>query len=383
MGTPGRVAQALAFLVFLLGCVRPVVLLAQGSDGVSAWLAAVNQARLDEGLAPYSLSTQLTAAAQRHADDIALHGFPDPSDPHLGSDGTHEQERVLQTGYPAWTWNGGQPIVDENMWSGHGTVEDAMAWFLRSDVHRSNILSRRYREIGIGVAVDGAGQSYYVLVFSARPNVLPVYINDGAAATNDPQIAIHLTNEEARPEGEGVSFMGQAVEVMISDRPDFAGASWQAWSEYVSWTLPDAPGEYTIYVRYRDAAGRTAAAADSIVLGEAAPVPTPVPPTATPMPTDTPVSPTATQEIAPTLAPTPTFTLEPTETALSPSPPAPSPATTDGREVFPTWTPLPTRAPARASASQSPTIGFLLLLEGLALGLGLYLALRRGGRGRA
>jgi len=366
---------------------------------------AVNQARVDQGLAPYRRSQLLSEAAQRHADDVAVNGFTS-ADVHVGSDGTLEQERVAATNYGAWTWNGGGAIVDENMWSGHGTIEDALTWFLNSDVHRSNILSERYREIGIGVAADDAGRSFYVLVFGVRPNVLPIFINEDVSTTDEPQVAIRLTNENARPDGEGADKMGEAVEVRVNDGLAWEGVSWQPWARYVSWTLPEVPGEHTVYVQYRDAAGRTAEAADTIVLtpGEGTPLPsaTSVPPTATPTlaPTETPVPPTEppTATSAPTATPPPTATVSPSPVPLEPTPiPAtsapilvsPSPQAAAEVDVnlnpdreavtpFPTWTPLPTPLPPQPRRSAAP-IGTLIGLQAVALLLGLYLALRRGG----
>jgi len=215
---------------------------AQEPDPVVTWQIVINQARLGEGLAPYGFNSLLAAAAQRHADDVAANGFADSGDVHLGSDGTHEQQRAIEAGFAAWTWNSGDPIIDENMWSGQGTVEDAMAWFMGSTAHRNNISSPRYREIGIGVATDDAGRSYHVLVFGVRPNVLPIFINDGAASTDNAEIAIRLTNEEARPEGEGATFMGRAIEVRISGEPSFDDLPWQPWDTYVSWVLPSVSG---------------------------------------------------------------------------------------------------------------------------------------------
>jgi uncharacterized protein YkwD len=229
---------------------------AQEPDLVSQWLVQVNQVRLDAGLAPYKRSSNLTTAAQRHADDVAAHGFVDPSDVHLGSDGTHEQERVAETDYAAWTWNGGGLIVDENM-STYDTIEASMEFFMGSAVHRSNILSSTYREIGIGVSVDSDGGYYHVLVFGVRPNMLPVFINDDAATTDDPNVAIRLTNEEARPDGEGTNKIGRAIEVRVSDDRNWDDQPWQPWRDYVPWTLPETPGEHTVYVQFRDAAGRT------------------------------------------------------------------------------------------------------------------------------
>jgi hypothetical protein len=367
---------------------------AQEADPVVTWQVVINQARLDEGLSPYGFSSLLTAAAQRHADDVAARGFTDPGDVHKGSDGTHEQQRITEAGYAAWTWSSGEPIVDENVWSGYGTIQDALAFFLGDPPHRQNILSTVYREIGVGVATDAAGRVYYVLDFGVRPNVLPIFINDGAASTADPQIAIRLTNEEARPEGQGATFMGRAIEIRISDAPDFDDQPWQAWGALVPWTLPDVPGEYTVYVQFRDAASRTAASADTIVLSEGttgtpasvsststpSPTATPIPPTATPIPpTATPpptVAPTAAATPAPTATPTPEALPTVAPTATSPGPAALS----SGATPFPTWTPLPTAAPPPQSSAPVPAwaLPVVLGLQGLALVLGIAFVLWRG-----
>lgn len=366
---------------------------AQEPAPVVTWQALVNQARLDEGLAPYGFSTLLSAAAQRHADDLAAHQISS----HTGSDGSTPRQRIAEAGYAAWTWNGGELIAGENFWTGYSTIEDALAFFLEDPPHRDNILSTTYREIGIGVATDAAGSNYYVLDFGARPNVLPIFINDGAASTDSPQVAIRLTNEEARPGGEGAVFMGQAIEIRISNEASFDDLPWQPWGPLVPWTLPDTPGEHTVYVQFHDAAGRTAASADAIVLGEGTPVtPTPVPPSPTPEPTATPIppsptpEPTATPEPTTTPVPEPAATLAPTVTSTSEPPPTPTAEPTPTPEAprpsplaprltpFPTWTPLPTAAPQETSGPDAP-LAMLAALQGVALILGIYLALRRSG----
>jgi uncharacterized protein YkwD len=365
---------------------------AQEPDLVAQWMARINQVRLDAGLASYRLSDNLTVAAQRHADDVAARGFADPGDVHLGSDDTHEQERVAETGYAAWTWNGGGMVVDENM-ATYDTVEASMEFFLASGMHRDNILSSTYREVGIGVSADDGGGVYHVLVFSVRPNVLPVFINDGAATTDDPDVAIRLTNEEARPDGEGADKMGRAIEVRIGDDREWDDRPWQPWDTYVPWTLPETAGEHAVYVQFRDAAGRTAESVDTIVLeGEELLEPTPLPPTATftPEPTETPIPPTATS--GPTVTPEPTalpeptvtFTPEPSPTAaLTPTAfePGPSPQA-GGPTPFPTWTPLPTLEPPPPGESQPP-FHLLAALQGTVLLVGLYHVLRRGRAGRS
>ena len=156
---------------------------AQEPAPVVTWQILVNQARLDEGLAFYGFSALLAAAAQRHADDLAAHQIWS----HTGSDDSSPSQRIAEAGYAAWTWNGGESITSENFWTGYGTVEDAMAFFLEDPPHHDNILSATYREMGVGVATDATGRNYYVLDFGARPNVLPVFINDGAPMLMTPR----------------------------------------------------------------------------------------------------------------------------------------------------------------------------------------------------
>jgi len=370
---------------------------AQEPAPVVTWQTLVNQARLDEGLAFYGFSALLAAAAQRHADDLAAHQIWS----HTGSDDSSPSQRIAEAGYAAWTWNGGESITSENFWTGYGTVEDAMAFFLEDPPHRDNILSATYREMGVGVATDAPGRNYYVLDFGARPNVLPVFINDGAVNADDPQVAIRLTNEEARPGGKGATFMGRAIEIRISNEPEFDDLPWQPWEPLVPWALPDTSGEHTVYVQFRDAAGRTAAAVDAIVLGEGAVItPTPVTPSPTPEPTATPIPPSPTPEPTATSAPPsptfePTATPEPTVVLILPEPAATlasaitsTPESPPGVETlpanhtprpapFPTWTPLPPTLP-REDSGPGTLLVVLVALQGLALVLGICLALYRG-----
>lgn len=340
---------------------------AQEPDPVATWQTLVNEARLDEGLAPYGFSTLLNAAAQRHADDLAAHHISS----HTGSDDSTPQQRIAEAGYAAW--NDGESVVGENFWTGSGTIEDAMAFLLNDPPQRDNILNPIYREIGIGVATDDAGSNYYVLDFGARPNVLPIFINDGATNTDNPQIAIRLTNEEARPGGKGTIFMGQAIEMRISNEPGFNDLPWQPWEPLVPWTLPDAPGEHAVYVQFRDAAGRTAASTDAIVIGEG----TPTTPVLSEVEGPTPVPPISTAEPAATPLP-----LVPCPSPLSPLPLSPTPLAPH-LTPFPTWTPLPTATlpqedSSDSSSNPSAPLTMLVSLQGLALILGIYLVLRRG-----
>ena len=374
---PMQPMSALKRIVWILMVLWGLVLVAgragaQEENPALQFYTLVNRTRLDNGLPPYGWSDLLAAAAQRHAGDLAAHRLAS----HTGSDGSTPRQRIAEAGYVAW---GNGAVVGENFWTGYGSVQDALDWFMEDLTHRENILSSRYREIGIGVATDSEGRAYYVLDFGARPNVLPVFINDGAPTAESPQVAIRLTNEEAYPQGEGSAFMGRAIEVRLSNTPDFSGAFWQSWEPLLPWTLPAEPGEHWVYVQFRDGAGRIAGSADSILLVLPGMSPTPAVPTDTPTPLPPP---------APTPAPSPSPTpLPPTEIPppspsptpgefASPPPPTPTlyrPAT---HTPFPTWTPLPAVA-ARAEGRSDRLLGLLFGLEGFAIALGIYLALRR------
>jgi hypothetical protein len=282
-------------------------------------------------------------------------------------------------------------IVAENVWSGRGSPEEVLAAFVEDPGQRDNLFSDRYREVGIGFATDADGQSIYVLDFGARPNVLPIFINDGAAATENREVAIRLTNERAHPEGRGTGFMGEAIEIRISDEPSFEDLSWQSWAPLVSWILPDSAGEHTVYVEFRDAAGRTAASADNIFLDKGTPTtPTAVPITPTPELT---VSP-ARESIGESASQTPE--LSPGEASATPAPtPSPSSQALMGTP-FPTWTPLPSPQPTQPELASSPgsaaspfgmgdyarPLAIVGILQGTALFLGAYLLMRRGGSTR-
>ena len=361
---------------------------AQVSDPVAAWQVRVNKARLDEALPLYGFSSLLAAAAQRHADDLATNGL-NADGTHLGSDGSTSRERIAEAGYAAWTWSGGQSIAGENVWS--GGIDEGMAFFLGDAAHRKNLLSTAYREIGIGAATDAAGHSYYVLDFGARPNVLPIFINDGAVSTDSRQIAIRLTNEEARPGGEGAVFMGQAIEIRLSNQPVFEDRPWQPWQPLVQWTLPDALGEQAVYVQLRDAAGRTAASTDTVFVGAGTPATaSPLPPSPTPEPSATPLPPSPIPDFTGTLVPeetsTPTAVLVPevpptVGATISPLPSAAPPADTapvsPTATPFPTWTPLAPTEVAEEKEPIDPPLALIAGLQGLAFILGVALVLHR------
>ena len=361
-----RIALAvLVAMALLAGWARPA---AQQSDFAFDFYNAINRARLNDGLAPLGLSTLLTLAAQRHAEDIAKRGVAS----HDGADGSSYQQRIREAGYRAW--NDGL-LVNEVVWLGLGGPVDALNWFRNRAEEWAIFTDARYREIGVGYAEDGQGVRYFVITFGARPGVLPIFINDGAAVTESPVVAVRLTNEEAVPMGEG-AWIGNAIEVRLSDTPDFNGAAWQPWEPLLPWPLSGTePGKYAVYVQFRDGANRTAVAEATIQLvepGEAPATPTALPELGTePLPS----SETPSPEAEGTPQPSPEGGTE------LPSPQIVTPVPTvdmEFMEPLPTWTPLLDLEPQATEAKPSnwPVIaGFIL--QGMALLLGAAAFLRR------
>ena len=64
-------------------------------------VAQINQARLENGLTPLSISAALERAAQRHSDDQQRGNFLDDT----GSDGSTGSDRIAAAGFGTWSGN--------------------------------------------------------------------------------------------------------------------------------------------------------------------------------------------------------------------------------------------------------------------------------------
>ncbi len=103
-------------------------------------LALVNRDRAAAGLAPLALDARLADAARAHSRDMADHDFVAHISPSTGS----AVERVGRVGLAP-------ELLLENVGRAY-SAEDAESGFMTSPGHRGNILDRRARFIGIGVA---------------------------------------------------------------------------------------------------------------------------------------------------------------------------------------------------------------------------------------
>lgn len=115
-------------------------------------LAELNAIRREHGLAPLRLAPSLAAAADFHSRTMGRHGFFG----HESRDGTEFWKRVKRfygsNGYGSWS-------VGENLLWASPTLDasEALRLWMASPGHRKNILTARWREVGLSaVAVTSA-----------------------------------------------------------------------------------------------------------------------------------------------------------------------------------------------------------------------------------
>ena len=130
--------------------------LAARDDLESGVLVQINALRRQHGLAPLRLNVRLRAAADAHSAAMANRGFF----AHESADGTSFWKRVAryysQGSRTYWS-------VGENLlWSSPDVAPaDALRMWLGSPPHRKNLLTSRWREIGLSAIHVTAGPGVF------------------------------------------------------------------------------------------------------------------------------------------------------------------------------------------------------------------------------
>ncbi len=118
-------------------------------------LKSVNAERKAHGLRPLTLSRSLDKAAQGAACDNAnRHEIS-----HVSSDGSRLKDRLHRVGYRYRS-------AAENTGRGFRSGSSAVQWWMQSPKHKSNILMRSVREVGLGIALSDAPDNklHWILV---------------------------------------------------------------------------------------------------------------------------------------------------------------------------------------------------------------------------
>jgi uncharacterized protein YkwD len=121
-----------------------------------AVVEAVNAVRVSHGLRPLTVSRGLRAAAFGHTNALAAAGLFQ----HESPDGTPFDRRLRRV-YPTRgfsSWSAGENLV---FGSAPFSAADTVRAWLESPPHRRNLLSRTWRDIGVGaVLAQNAGGDY-------------------------------------------------------------------------------------------------------------------------------------------------------------------------------------------------------------------------------
>ncbi len=99
----------------------------------------VNAERALAGCAPLQTSSQLTAAAQGHSQDMAINDYFS----HTSLDGRSPWDRIRAEGYNFRS-------AAENIAAGYPTPASVMEAWMNSNGHRANILNCDLEDIGVG-----------------------------------------------------------------------------------------------------------------------------------------------------------------------------------------------------------------------------------------
>jgi uncharacterized protein YkwD len=98
-----------------------------------------NNFRAKNGLAPLTLNSKLTEAAQIHTENMAVQDFFS----HTGKDGSSAGDRAAKMGYD---WR----TLAENIAAGQRSPAEVVQAWINSPGHRENMLNPSVKEIGVG-----------------------------------------------------------------------------------------------------------------------------------------------------------------------------------------------------------------------------------------
>ncbi len=275
-----------------------------GTSPIAQLLLYVNEARHQFDLPPLKESPQLSAAAQKHTDDMSATQHTQ----HVGSDGSSPSERQLWHGYL-------QGYSGEATAWGFEDPRQAVEFWVNSPGHRPIVLNRYATEVGLGYTVDYGAPSvwYWTTEFGnsfvlAEAPVLRVLSPDANLEALNSDLITFTWNWSQQ-----LSSSDQFTIYMIGSGAPVAMGSVQdpiLGTRYVlplkALDIPNLLGTFQWQIKLENSRG--------LVLAESAPRmitinPDPDLPTPTPQPT-----------IAPTIEPTLSPTATPTTTAVPPSP---------------------------------------------------------------
>jgi uncharacterized protein YkwD len=116
-------------------------------------LQLTNDERKGKNLPPLKANPVLCQVARAHAANMVKQGKMEHN-----LDGKTPYDRIKGAGYK-------YALAGENLAVGDASQEEVMKAWMKSKIHRENILDGVFTEIGLGLAADAKGKVYYTQVF--------------------------------------------------------------------------------------------------------------------------------------------------------------------------------------------------------------------------
>jgi uncharacterized protein YkwD len=121
----------------------------------------INKKRSEAGLEPLVWNDELAELARLHSQDMADQKYFS----HRGSDGSMVDDRADKLGIKNWS------AIGENIAFERGfddAANFAVERWMESPTHKQNLLDKRWKETGMGVAILPDGTFYFTQVFLLR-----------------------------------------------------------------------------------------------------------------------------------------------------------------------------------------------------------------------
>lgn len=253
-------------------------------------LDAINEFRRPNGLQPLVANTDLNRIAEAFAADLKQrydNAAEAVVDVYLTSDGKNIDQLLAETAYARYSDGYVVDFIPARL--GRVDPSGVIAYLVEdSQKPQRTVFSRamardgrsflplgdpKYREVGIGVVDDpNSDRYYYMLLFAARPNVLPVVITDlykVVEQVSSQNVYVRLHNENTHTNGDkinDVDVIGRVRAIHVSEVPGLQDCptginlpdGWESYRPYLPYTLSAGSGLKTVYVQFCDDAGRQA-----------------------------------------------------------------------------------------------------------------------------
>lgn len=253
LGTPDVASPALEPAIIqpnFTGCTKNLV-----SSVNSAYEQEIvyltNLERQKIGAAPLKRSLDFDYAARYHAKDLIDDNYFDHPTYDGWGNGVDGKTYVCSTSARIALYSNG--YRGENIAGGYGTPVEAMAGWMGSSGHRTNLLNTGHREIGVGYYSGGYWRSYWVQDFGTRSAVYPLVINLESAQTNSAQVSLYIYGA------------GTFSQMRLKNDAD-AWSAWMPFSSTLSWSLKPLQGIRTVTVELKKDDGSTSSSSDDIYL---------------------------------------------------------------------------------------------------------------------